>query len=54
MNMHSQILLLLSLSAVLAKNSSAHQEQKNTADRLKQKFPLIDTDGNDFISPEEL
>ena len=54
MNMNSQILLLLSLSAVLAKNSSAPQEQRNTADRLKQSFPLIDTDGNNFISPEEL
>ena len=53
--MNSKILLLLSLSAVvIAKNSSAPHEQRNTADRLKQSFPLIDTDGNNFISPEEL
>ena len=54
--MNAQILQLLTIAVVLAKSSPspAPQAQRNTADLLTQSFPLIDTDGNHFISVEEL
>ena len=54
--MNAQILQLLTIAVVLAKSSPspAPQAQRNTADLLTQSFPLIDTDGNHFIFPEEL